>query len=523
MKKWWLCSLISAQAFAQSTVGGGGTAVVLPDDTRVVADRYIPESAVIRGAIGRRIELSEELKTELRRSAQLLVQFGLVHPDIAYPEWVGFQAAKGVAFVEENLLSPETQYRIVPSLEGVPCDYAPPPGLDPDLPKVVFGCSRGRYTYLIEKEWEHPRLSIREKAKALWHERLRASELNGKDEIWSMLGTINRALEIGLRQINQEERGEFIPLSVEEIRELERFSEILIQNRETFFGPKSASWGHDSYPKEFKIVSGGAILAEGLKPGSSIDPSAYLGIRFKTSSILRLSRDVVIVPANNWRPEADEGIVVGTGSRISGAIAIHAKSPGEYYGLAPSAHRGCRNTYRKIEVGAETRIHGIQVLTLFGDCGSVEQPTLSFGNRVGVKESRFLHVFPTFDAYRFVIRFGDGFESQASRVSLNFQRSGQILGDVLTLPVALPLAATAMLVSSVGFQIPRIILLGEEKATRARMQPGNGIVRAVSRVSRGIQTIRYEGKLEGVEIRKNVLRNRKSIQGKQELLQEGGR
>ncbi|MEK7691095.1 MAG: hypothetical protein AAB425_08755, partial [Bdellovibrionota bacterium] len=133
-------------------VGGGGDVVILSDDTIVLADPYIKHE-------GENFELNPLLIQELSRMGDLLVSYGA---NVLYGR---------SAFVVQDVINPLIDYRFQEELP-TDCHRIPTANLPIGASQELAACTVGNVTTIRPSLFNG--MSIREQAKLIVHERLRA-------------------------------------------------------------------------------------------------------------------------------------------------------------------------------------------------------------------------------------------------------------------------------------------------------------------------------------------------------------
>lgn len=173
-----VCGAALAKEGGATGVGGGGNAVVLPNDTVVLADPYYPREGnepTFHCKDGERGQLHPALIEELNRAGHFLVRYGATiglnrnwSDFITTREWDFREPSK---FIAEVVLGPTVEYCFVTKL--------PHAESQPDLKNLPRGSESHSLAYT---EWNvtwfqkdlFRRMSVREQAKAIIHERLHA-------------------------------------------------------------------------------------------------------------------------------------------------------------------------------------------------------------------------------------------------------------------------------------------------------------------------------------------------------------
>ena len=209
-----LCFVFATHAHAQgrgSDAGNGGGAIVLPNGDVILADPYIVQT-------GQPVffeQFHSELKDEITRAGRLLVNFGATE-----------DARFGAKFIAESVAHPLTEYQFMAILpercrvEAQEDGYHLPDGLS----VTAVACTAGYVTYINDGLFR--RMTVREQAKLVIHERLHAYALGAPHEhIADLTSTIDEILSISRRQL----LGERFELSDAQIESLRRVTRRIAQ------------------------------------------------------------------------------------------------------------------------------------------------------------------------------------------------------------------------------------------------------------------------------------------------------
>ncbi|RYZ68698.1 MAG: hypothetical protein EOP09_09095, partial [Proteobacteria bacterium] len=179
--KWMGLALLIAQSSGAKTGterGNGGDVVVLPDDRVVLADEYIQRA-------GDRWTLPPQLIEELKRIEYIIEQY-----------------AGAGSFVSDEIFHPYVEYRLVDSIP-IECSRIPLTGQPTGSRTINAGCSVERRTYLVKDLIK--RMSIRELAKLVFHERIRAARPEiSAEAIYDFSVGIETALNLHNDQLNHQ-------------------------------------------------------------------------------------------------------------------------------------------------------------------------------------------------------------------------------------------------------------------------------------------------------------------------------
>ncbi len=162
MKTLLLILILSLTVFAGDGAGNGGDVVVLNDNTIVLADPYYWQNE--------RIKLHPELVKELRIIGDYLVFLGATKATEAKFERNKTYPLEESLFFNEEILSEKTKYVPMSELPNL-CQNLEKPSLPDGATTYNAACTLDQTTYLLEKTFK--KMSIREQAKLILHERLR--------------------------------------------------------------------------------------------------------------------------------------------------------------------------------------------------------------------------------------------------------------------------------------------------------------------------------------------------------------
>ncbi len=193
---------VAAWAGGGTEVGGGGDAVILSDDTVVLADPYIKRS-------GKVTDLNPVLIKELQYIGHLLVRYG-ADMDFDFKELLRPQSS----FLNKYVLSSTVEYHFVTEIPDIEvCKNRIP--TNPDLKVLPIACTNGAITWILEDLFK--KMSIREQAKTILHERLRAFPQAIPDEF---IADITSGVETALGLLNELHTRKTSILTAEQIASL---------------------------------------------------------------------------------------------------------------------------------------------------------------------------------------------------------------------------------------------------------------------------------------------------------------
>lgn len=268
-----------AHAMMGGETGGGGDAVILPDDTVVLADQfYRPSTSTspedIPGSVP--ILLPDELNNELKR----ISSFSRVY-------FCDKRQKFGV--LEKAIFGENVRYFFVPTIPDIPecinneASYQVPSGghVSP------IGCSIGANTYLQKEMFL--KMSVREQALLIAHERIRTLPAQPGLKVTA---TITQGLRILLDFRNRQIQGER-PL-------MDNISEKMVLNmREA--GRLISSCPNDSNILDVILHPAGGLIEFDLKGAAH---SSYLGVGSRIPAFCTLGENTVILNTAIWGKNA---------------------------------------------------------------------------------------------------------------------------------------------------------------------------------------------------------------------------
>ena len=305
-----LASAGSVNALAGAGSSGGGDAIILPDDTVILADPYIVPNGTGFNLSDKK--LNEKLDAELLRIDRFFYRMGAAD-DIRFTQ---------TKFFAENIFSQRVEYRFTDSLPS-DCDWAPV-GASPGS-VVHIACTTGPLTLIVGDLFK--KMTVREQAKLIVHERLRA--LSAPAAPSEYIAEMTSALETMLDLYNQQLNGKRPVLTSIQVDQLELFRKRIIDLNLDLGGPTFYRASADKptqkilNPVEQDIldedqdslvwlkvsVNGGGLISvwvQYYQPNNvskrTIDPAAYIGvgsIMFATDDSDRMVPDSMMYPEND--------------------------------------------------------------------------------------------------------------------------------------------------------------------------------------------------------------------------------
>jgi len=225
-------------SFAGNESSGGGDILILPDDRIILADPFVVRP-------GKPMEFHPTLKEELLRAGEVLEAFGAEN-----------------TFLSANVLNPYVEYRYATG--PLDCRRVELGGVPAGGEQKLVACTEGHLTLISEPDFR--KMTIREQAKLIIHERLRALKVAAPG---SFIADVTDGVELGLEIMNSQLRGnERVTLSDHQLDTLNLLMRRIVQL-------ELGAVFKDLSGNLWKIVRNGAGVASAK---ADIHPSATLGL-----------------------------------------------------------------------------------------------------------------------------------------------------------------------------------------------------------------------------------------------------
>jgi len=270
--------ILSIQTYAGHRVGNGGDAVVLKDDTVILADPYLKRSKIDAGSTEpegcrpkNRKQLHPLLIEELKRISDVLVSYGA-----AVKKGVFNEKPFISVFIGDHVLSGHVTYCFVDELPLSAKEEMDLVNLPDGAVRERLAVTRGSVTWIKQKLFL--KMNIREQAKTIIHERLH-SVLSGIS--YEKIVGVTDGIEIALSLLNKQLAGERPVVSENQFIKLNRLRRLILDlslfkdNYSYRDGDLELMDASDYSFEKFKIVkNGGGMVAV----DTNVDPSAYISI-----------------------------------------------------------------------------------------------------------------------------------------------------------------------------------------------------------------------------------------------------
>ena len=194
-------------------VSGGGGAIILPDDSVILADPYTPR--VGSDSVG---ELSLPLRAELEHIGDLIVRYGASYPSSDGALTMYRQTLQVISsFISESVFDPLIEYRFVPRLPDTPECATPHHTTFTEAGTLEnLACSMGPFTWIRVDLFQ--RMTLREQALTILHERLHTTVTPLPEEA---IADITDGVRILLHRFNIQFTGDRSLLGGDEIHKIE--------------------------------------------------------------------------------------------------------------------------------------------------------------------------------------------------------------------------------------------------------------------------------------------------------------
>jgi hypothetical protein len=222
----WTTTLAFAVQNGSSDVGGGGKGLRRANGQIESADNYI-EDRVSHEGIGDRVDLPPAVVEELRQMGMLMTRYGADY-DLAKQKLDWGKLEEKSLFIEENVLGPNIEYRVVTSLSelGQQCDSMKTKPLPPEVELFDIMCTYRNTTFIPREVFDAvpTRMSVREFAKQILHERSHGL-LGFFDHLDIAKFSVGTATAMNVRE--RQMKGDRREISTDEYRKITRMVESL--------------------------------------------------------------------------------------------------------------------------------------------------------------------------------------------------------------------------------------------------------------------------------------------------------
>ena len=346
----------------------GGDAVRLSDDRVVLADSFLKANSGggDHSEGGKRFVIYPELKGELQLVSELLGAYGC---KVGNQEHLYKHSCE---FIDKDVLDKETEYYLVDKLDQPECSNRVEYKL-PDGAQLIerAACTYGGRTYLRTDVFS--KMSVREQAKLMVHERLRALP---KAPFLKDIAVFTNGLETVLSLYYQQKAGQWRDLVSEELASINGLLAKIVAFK---FYPAEGSSG-------IRLQEGRAVTARGgglVSKGTRIAAGAFVGI----GSVVKDNTWTIAAGARVF--QSDLGCGLGfidspktTTCRIGQGALIH-----QSYMLIQSGGPGARSSIvdSRVSAGGElSMVAGAKIVK-----STVRAQALSMGADSRIEDSNY--------------------------------------------------------------------------------------------------------------------------------------